>query len=283
MSGGASYGAYQVGALLALETAGLADWDIYCGTSVGAINGAHMAQYRRPADGVRELKALWDQIDTSKVHKSWALGYLSGLWRLGFRDASPLRNLIKCSFSPARVIASGKRLRILAVSLQTYKTHVWDEESPNLVDVLMASSARPIAFPAVKIGGEYWIDGGVRDTTPLQEAIDLGATDIDVILTYSLDRESYREAPKNAIEVGLRSLEIMNDEIAKTDVKLAMAYSEMVLRGIRVGGTRGKRPVNIRVFQPSQPFGGDPMSFEPEFLQAMIQLGERDAQEVLRG
>jgi hypothetical protein len=44
------------------------------------------------------------------------------------------------------------------------------ETQDSLVDYLLASTAIPIFFPPVKIGGDWFIDGGVGNNTPTREA-----------------------------------------------------------------------------------------------------------------
>ena len=48
----------------------------------------------------------------------------------------------------------------------------------SLIDGIIASSSQPGIMPAVKIGGETYVDGGIRQILPLQAAIDLGATTV---------------------------------------------------------------------------------------------------------
>src|SRR5262249_27390310 len=48
---------------------------------------------------------------------------------------------------------------------------------------VLASAAIPMLFPAVKIGDEYFTDGGLRQNTPMSPAIRLGA---DRLLLISL-------------------------------------------------------------------------------------------------
>jgi NTE family protein len=49
------------------------------------------------------------------------------------------------------------------------------------LDHLMASSAIPIIFPAVKIDGEYFGDGSMRQTSPVSPALHLGADKVLVV------------------------------------------------------------------------------------------------------
>ena len=51
------------------------------------------------------------------------------------------------------------------------------------VEALLASAAIPAAFPSVRIGKHYLIDGAVGSNTPILTAADLGATRIIVLPT----------------------------------------------------------------------------------------------------
>jgi NTE family protein len=56
---------------------------------------------------------------------------------------------------------------------------------------VLASAAIPMLFPAVKIGDEYFTDGGLRQNTPMSPAIRLGA---DRLLLVSL--KHVKDEPK---------------------------------------------------------------------------------------
>jgi NTE family protein len=51
------------------------------------------------------------------------------------------------------------------------------------VDAILASAAIPAAFPPVRIGEDYLIDGAVGSNTPILTAASLGATRIIVLPT----------------------------------------------------------------------------------------------------
>src|SRR4029077_11300073 len=55
---------------------------------------------------------------------------------------------------------------------------------------VLASAAIPLLFPAVKIGEEYFTDGGLRQNTPMSPAIRLGADRLLLVSLRYVDRES---------------------------------------------------------------------------------------------
>jgi NTE family protein len=51
-------------------------------------------------------------------------------------------------------------------------------------DHLLASAAIPVLFPPVQIGGDWFLDGGVRLNTPIKPALALGADAVVVVATH---------------------------------------------------------------------------------------------------
>lgn len=96
----------------------------------------------------------------------------------------PVRRLVEARIDPRRVAASGITLRIGAVSLESGELHYVTETGEvrdrtdrpigrppvPLRDAVLASSAIPVVFPPVEMGGEHYVDGGVREILPLELA-----------------------------------------------------------------------------------------------------------------
>lgn len=129
-------------------------------------------------------------------------------------DTQPLRELLTETLAPVGGEITGidynvaqGRLRavgIITTSYSTGQTVVWlkgrqvspwkrpqrrTEVGPITVEHIMASAALPIFFPAVRIGNEYFGDGGIRLAAPLSPALHLGA---DRILSVSTRYERTR-------------------------------------------------------------------------------------------
>jgi len=135
------------------------------------------------------------------------------LWALRSResfallDASPLYDLVRDHFPRAQVrkaIDSGAchAFYISATDLQTgFNTIFTDTADPNLqilpgpnmrverVQVrpehLLASAALPLLFEPVSVDGRFYVDGGLRQNTPLRPVIKAGA---DRVLVVSVRR-----------------------------------------------------------------------------------------------
>lgn len=62
----------------------------------------------------------------------------------------------------------------------------------------MASAAIPIFFPAIRINGLYYVDGGMRLNTPLSPAIQLGAQKILIIGLHNVEERRSAKEIENA-------------------------------------------------------------------------------------
>jgi NTE family protein len=107
------------------------------------------------------------------------------------------------------------RLRALAISTSSYTTGrsvTWVEGAPGVepwerplrrartaritVDHVMASAALPLIFPAVRLGDEWYGDGGIRLSAPLSPALRLGASHILAVSTRFDRTEAEAERPQ---------------------------------------------------------------------------------------
>jgi NTE family protein len=69
--------------------------------------------------------------------------------------------------------------RCCAASVERAAEH-WFTEG-DLIAAVLASAALPGIFPAVRIGDEHFVDGGIVNSIPVSEAATAGATDIYVM------------------------------------------------------------------------------------------------------
>lgn len=272
LSGGGSKGAFQVGVLQRLMGEQQIDYDLLCGISVGAINATYLAQtpLGRPADAVAKLRALWDTVTNDRVRKDWfPFGKAEALVKTSVYDSTALHGWIRSGLDVDAVRTSGRALRILAVSLGTGESFTATETTPDLPEWVIASSAFPVMFTPASIGGDLWTDGGLRSVTPLGEAIRAGAPEVDVVLCSDpFAKSPYDTAGAHAIpQLLLRSLDIMNDEVSRADLRIAGLKND--LSELRPE----YRKVKIRLFQPQSPLPFDSLDFTPANIAAMIQAG----------
>jgi NTE family protein len=167
LSAGGMFGAYQAGAWKALADSFRPDFVV--GASAGALNAWAIAGGCSPA----ELCAFWtDRTSADIMHvRIPALP-----WR-GIFDPAPVYRQVDqfyTRFQPrlpfGLTMVEVPRLR------QIYVTG--DSITPAH---LRASCAIPFCYPPVRIGGKYYVDGGLLAVVPLWAAVAMGATSAVVI------------------------------------------------------------------------------------------------------
>jgi NTE family protein len=195
LSGGGSKGAYQVGAIRYLtEVLGLS-WGLVSGVSVGALNGSFISQYPTTAQtqGGRDLETLWKGIKGKRsIYRKHTLGHLGTMLQGGLFSTKPLKDMIYGNISREALITSRVRLQIGAISCTTGEFKCADELNEKIHDWIIASSAFPVAFPAVEIEGDTWTDGGFMDNAALTAILEQceGVTEIDYISTEPVELPS---------------------------------------------------------------------------------------------
>lgn len=274
LSGGGSKGAFQVGVLKSLIESGYSarGYKAIAGVSVGALNGAYLAQFK-PANfllAVSKLEDFWMKVKTRSVYKRWfPFGKLHGLWKSSIYDSSPLKKMVEENIDPEKIRSSGIQLRVGAVDLGTGDYVSFGPDNGDIRKAVLASSAFPAMLEAIEKDGRTFTDGGVRNTAPAGDMIQIPEVDhLDVILT-----TPEKPAPKtnkkwNALDVALRSIDILMDEIVVTDLKTVARINALVDGGI----SKTHKLVTMRVYRPKYELA-DPLDFNHENIVRMFNHG----------
>jgi len=279
LSGGGPKGAWQAAVLHSLIEHGH-HYDGYCGSSAGAINAAFMAQFVPDAEfsGAMQLVKMWGKMEPSMVYKRHGFwGKMAALWKPSVYDSSPLRKTLETFIDPEAIRNSGKDLRLSAVSLENGSIWTWTEGSPDIVLGVQASAAFPGVLAPVRVEDELHTDGGVREHTPLSQAIRLGATQVDIIITSMESEVSPMKSKPNALDVAGQAINIMVDEIIRGDLLLASAYNRLVAAGL----APGKRHIDFRIIRPSKPLNVKGFDFSKDTISRLLEQGADDARRVV--
>lgn len=216
LSGGGARGAYEAGVLRYVMTelprrTGVDPMPkIVCGTSIGALTGAWIAAMG--SQGALRISRIWQEMEPGDVYRFSAreLVRTTELLGLGAKDGSPRQAL----FDPAPVEALIRReipwaalhdsidrgrLRAFVAAATDVASGVaiaWVDGprvehdcTPTTCLVparigpehCLASAAIPFVFPAVEVGGRWYVDGALRQNTPLSPALALGADRVLVV------------------------------------------------------------------------------------------------------
>jgi NTE family protein len=194
--------------------------DILCGTSVGALNTCGLAAFADyPRARARRLVDVWSHLTIDRV-LSIDRAELFALARsiigrpphiapdaqhgVGLVDPAAIERLITDAVPFARIqmhLDAGilSAVTVTATHVGSGRTVVFVAQKDRLSDswstdptmigekVLLepvhalASAAIPVLFPAVRVDGEFYCDGGLRQNVPLSPARRLGADGIVVV------------------------------------------------------------------------------------------------------
>ncbi len=203
--GGGALGAYQAGVYEALHEAGIEpDW--VTGVSIGAINAAIIAGNPRNRR-IERLRQFWDRITERRI---WAYTPDGDIYRrarnaasammtmsqgqpgffkphpvnpwlspagaataTSFYDTTPLKETLQELVDFDMVNEQACRFAVGAVNVLTGNFIYFDNSRQTIrPEHIMASGALPPSLPMVKIGTDYYWDGGIVSNTPLQHLLD---------------------------------------------------------------------------------------------------------------
>ena len=268
---------------------------IICGTSAGAINAASLACFSQDfAAAIGYLRGIWENFHAHHVYRADALGMArTGAHWLGalmagwivrsapksLFDNSPLAELLTRNLDLAQIDAAidAGALRALCITASGYASgqsvnfyqsaadiEPWARQqrvsarTQLTVDHLLASSAIPFIFPAIKTNREYFGDGSMRQLAPISPAIHLGASRVLVVgagrITEPHERvrgESYPSLAQIAghalSSIFLDSLNVDIERVQRVNKTLSLMPPEALARG-----DVALRPVEVLVISPSE-------------------------------
>ena len=203
LQGGGALGAYQVGVYDAMHQAGVEpDWVI--GTSIGAINAALIAG-NAPHNRMSRLQEFWARLEQGSGpdifstltglsnlsaniatmlngipafctpnRVAWLSSHVPlGLDNAAYYTVAPLKATLADLIDLDHLDARSVRLTVGAVNVRTGQMRYFDSRDQAIcIDHVLASGALPPAFPAVRIDGEPYWDGGLYSNTPIEAVLD---------------------------------------------------------------------------------------------------------------
>ncbi len=230
LSGGGAKGAFQVGVLDELITNRGVKVDIAVGTSTGSIQALAVAQ-----DEIPKLVRLWSMLRrNSDIYVKRPLGAAGAL--LGSKSiykASGLKRMLEEAADDDRLRSTGKKLRLGVVNLGTGLFRTIDENVPGIHNGVYASCAMPVFFEPLKTRAadgteEQWVDGGVRDVTPLASAMELNPRGIIVVRASPKPEPDRTRTYGDLVQIGLRAVGILQSEVSMNDLANATLINDMI-------------------------------------------------------
>ena len=312
IGGGGSKGAFAVGAVETLRKNGV-DFDIVAGASTGALIAPFVV-----TDEIQLLRYIYTSVHTADILRRRS--FLEARAKDALYDTRPLHRLIHSFITEERyerIVRSPKELILTTVNLQNGKITYWcphwggRDNGPlsrdSFIRAALASASVPVMMPPVRVGAnrDRFVDGGVRSIAPLRIAIDRGAEDIYAIVLSPEHREVEDRRYVFLLDILMRTLDLLTDEVAESDVVRAVIYN----RAIRYLSTlrkkaeeiltpeqfrylfddpenpnhfEDKRLLNLYLIRPEKELPGETMTFDPVAMSEMAAYGVEAAQNVLK-
>jgi len=284
LSGGGARGAFQVGAEMYARQVKGYHWDIIAGVSVGALNGAMLAMHR-----YQRLLDIWNSITDSQVYTGGfnlpsVIGLLLG--SKSFYGNAPLKKLMKGEFEAGKIIDD---LHVGVVSLVTGDYVQFTKEFLELPEAILASASIPVIWPPVDISPDHqaMVDGGVRNISPVGDVLGLEPDEIVIINCSPQHPPVLSQVPQDVLSIGMRALDIMQNEIFVNDVKDFLRINALVQEAEKQGAQlhhprtgRVLKYYPCAVIEPDLDLGGV-LDFSHATVQTALKAGVKRAREVL--
>jgi NTE family protein len=295
LAGGASRGAYEAGVLRFVFTElpkrlGFTPWpQVVSGTSVGALNGSFVVA--RDLDGLGWMSRQWQTVTVDQV---FGISYgdlfrtlraLVGGQPFSVADPRPLQRMVARHFPLAGVrqgvqehgvtwmvgatdLVNGTQVMFVdSRDPPTWRARpgVRYVHTPIRARHALASGALPLLFPPIAIDGGLYVDGGLRQNTPLGPVLRAGARKVLVVSNKSRSLDDLRApAPPNLVFLVGKLLNALLLDPVEVDLYDAERLNELIRWGTRTFGpdfaTRleadlGLREAEVLFVSPSQDLG----------------------------
>jgi len=260
MSGGGAKGAFEVGVLKGLAEKGY-EFEHSYGTSVGALNAAGLAY-----QGVAGLEVVWKNIKKKSDLLKFNWSNLFFMAADGIYNTKPLRKIIDtCCSGKSRIPAT-----VTKVNIETGELVHGNSDESDFNSSVEASACIPVAMSPVD---KIWVDGGVREITPLKKAIDNGAEKIVIILASPWDiNPAEWELPKfplfKSLKIGMRTIDVISHEVYVDDIWCC----------IRKNCDPMYKKIDLEVYAPKKLLI-DTLEFDPKKIREAINQGYFSAME----
>lgn len=242
LQGGGSHGAFAWGVLdriLELEENELG-FDSICGTSAGAINAVVMT-YGMHIGGRMKAKELLERMWLTMANKGgFKLDYpfieyftqIVSPYQFNPLNYNPLRKIVSDLVDFDELRKTKIKLFICATNVKTNQGKIFRTSGITL-DSVMASTALPTFFQAVKIDGEYYWDGGYMGNPPLAPLI--ANSKITDLLLIKLNSINIDRVPKSSKDISDRVTEICFNSSLMNEMRMIEMRNELIRSGLDLG------------------------------------------------
>jgi predicted acylesterase/phospholipase RssA len=205
LGGGGARGCYEIGAWQAFHETGV-HFDCVAGTSIGAIVGAIYVQHTlepllnfvyhmEPDHIAADLFEMPDSVAEAMENRTQLLEFFKKYFKEG-TDITPLKDALRDMFDWRLFSLSNVNYACMTFNVSKMRGEPFfkaDMTPENAVDIILASASCYPAFPMLKMGEDYYIDGGFEDNLPISLCRQMGAEEMLVINVHGPGRVRHKE------------------------------------------------------------------------------------------
>lgn len=239
ISGGGSKGAFAGGVAQFLIEEARHDYDLFVGTSTGSLLISHLALNK--LDKIKNIYSSVNQesifnncpfiirkkygVETIAInHWNVVKNFIKG--KKTFGESENLRKLIRESItveefnqlkgSKMDVVVTVSNLSLNQVEYKSINDCTYDE----FCDWIWISSNYTPFMSLVKKNGCEYADGGLGTLVPIEEAINRGATEVDVVVLHTEVNHLNRMSSKNPFDLITTIFGFMLDRIENQNIRI---------------------------------------------------------------
>lgn len=320
LQGGGALGAYELGVARVLYGERAYTPDLIAGVSIGAITAALLAR-PKGGDPLAALEGFWRRVTVAAPWLPDAVRPYASMWgnpnffmpKLDYWDAAewtsfystePLRRTL-ADFVDQQALADPTampRLVMTATDVAAGEiTPFWSGDGGLTLDHVLASGSLPPGFPATRVDGKSYWDGGLFDNTPLGEVIGrmkpvpAAPAGREIVVVNLFPNKG--ALPKNLAEVNQRMLSLSFANKTASDLGLLARFNALaaLMREIRTDDAwKGLRalpaykaldkdyievPTIVPITRSGELDGAPWTDFSPEGIARLADAGAKAARE----
>ncbi len=271
LEGGAMRTVHSAGALTALSEMGIKHdhFDLVFGASAGACNGAYFV-----ADQSSHFWEMWTKTMLTPDF-------------INLRNAfSRTKPIIDVNFVVEEIMAKHHKIdldKIISSKTKFYTVvtncsngqpeYFLNDKKESFFNIIKASASIPILYnKSVEINGQEYMDGAITDGLPIKKAIEMGATEIYVLLTR---HEGYKKTKTltDAISANIcRKYPFIKQAILERYIDYNQSMETI----------ENNKDVDITIIRPKYNLGVTRVTNDPKKIKNAFLIGYKDAVEVLK-
>lgn len=283
ISGGGSKGAFAGGLAEYLITVCKNDYGVFIGSSTGSLLVPLLSIGEIP-----KLKSIFTSVTQKDIFNNcpFILKKKKGVYKTkinhkgilkmflkkkkSFGETDNLRSLIFKSITQDDFERIRKKNVIVTVSnLNTMAVEYKEAISCSYVDFcewIWASASLVPFMSLVKKNGFEYADGGLGNIVPIYQAIQKGATELDIILLRNIEHREKQLPIRNALDLTSRAFSFMLNQIVTDDLVIG-----------RLEGANKK--IRLNFYYPEEQLTTNSLIFDPEQMRRWWDYGFLTGQE----